>query len=88
MKKVTQKMIDNAENAHFRSETYSSLIKAHALKAIYYKQQGKHSIARKFITSPEVRRKVAQLESAKPPKKRRKSRGLFNSNIRMPRGFL
>lgn len=62
IKKITKAMVTKAENAHFRSETYPSLVKAHALNYLYYKQHKKMGIAKEFLTSSEVRKKVKTLE--------------------------
>ena len=71
--KVTKNMLDRADDAHFRTETYPSLIKAHALAYLYYKQRGNIRMANRYISNEkgdEVRKKVKQLETARPVRKR------------------
>jgi len=60
-KLITKKMLERAENAHFRSETYPSLVKSHALSAMYYKRKKKMKIAKVYLTSPSVGKKIKQL---------------------------
>jgi len=65
VKKITRAMVTRAENAHFRSETYPTLVKSHALSYLYYKQRKKMGMAREYLTSSAVRMKVKKLEGGK-----------------------
>ena len=69
--KITKRMVVRAENAHFRTEDYPSLVKQHAYNALYYKQQGKHKVAKQFETGADVKRMVVKLEKKKDPIKRK-----------------
>ncbi len=66
MIKVTKSMLNRAENEHMRKEDYPSLVKLHALQYIFWKQQGKQSVAKQYLTSADVKKKVVQLESRTP----------------------
>ena len=70
--KITKRMVVRAENAHFRTEDYPSLVKQHAYNALYYKQQGKTKMYKYFTSEdPEVKRMVVKLEKKKDPIKRK-----------------
>jgi len=68
---MTPAMLEKAEQDHFRTETYSSLVKAHALAYLYYKQKGNLRVANRYLTSSAVRKKVRQLETARPIRRKR-----------------
>ena len=79
--RVTKKMVDEAEDKHFRTESDASLVKSHAITYLYYKQRGEMKKAKYFLSCPEVKKKVEQLEGGKiirVKKKRKPSR---------PRGY-
>jgi len=60
-KLITKKMIARAENAHERTETWKSLVKAQALNAIYYKRKKKPGIVKMYTSAPEIKKKVKTL---------------------------
>jgi len=63
--KLTKKMVDNAHDAHFRTETNASLDKAHALEYLYALQIGDKKMARYMERIPGVKRNAAKILAKK-----------------------
>ena len=63
--KITKKMLDEQEDEHFRTESYPSLLKLHALKSMYYKQHGQYKYAKEYGSGEDVQRVIKKLEKKK-----------------------
>jgi hypothetical protein len=66
--KVTKEMLKKAHDKHFKTETYSSLMKAHALQYLYHKQRGEKK-AMKQYDDKDVVAMAKKLEAKKQRKK-------------------
>ena len=69
--KVTQKMVDTAENRHFNTETSASLDRHHALLYLRAKQTGDKKMARYMAGIPGVKKNAERLMRKKTNRRRK-----------------
>jgi hypothetical protein len=63
-RKITKTTLLRAENKHFRTETKSSLLRHHALAALYYARKGNYKYARAYGYGRDksIMREIAKLK--------------------------
>jgi len=77
--KVTKEMIDRAYRNHFNSESYSSLVKAQALEALYKKQRGQK--VRPGLINRDTKTAMERIETRKSKPRKKQQTNSFGMNL-------
>ena len=83
---VTKRMVNRAENTHFRQEDAESFDRFAALSAVFWKQKGKPERTKLFLKgNPEAKALAKKIEARKerPPVKRKPNP--FRINFKQPK---